>query len=243
MPAALFGHDSMMLFKHPSDRQIVLVTLFVGSIPFFLLTWYQGTLVLNGTVNGPLLAVPSVWVGDTFFLPIFNVYALRLLRIHSQKSAYGAGLARWWLLPGIVSAVLACSSHYMWTQDQFTGFIDPTFGKLSLVGWWHLAFTISEMTLVFAFVKAWLSRNILTDEYASYVGRVAWRILLPYSLLSVVDFMILHEYLLPRRGVPDYTASTAWQGILIIPFWGVIAWAAEYRRRAINHAADARGSG
>ena len=40
-----------------------------------------------------------------------------------------------------------------------------------------------------------------------------------YSLLSVGDFLILHLIVLPDRNAADHKIYTAWQGLLVIPFW------------------------
>jgi hypothetical protein len=223
---------------------IKVTTLILGIIPFLLLTWRQGTLWPDSSrVNAPLLSVPSVWFGDTFILPFFNVQAIRLLRATGYFGFRRGHLISWTVSLGIAASI-AGSSHYMWTQDHFYGFIDPIPGRLSPVGWWHLGFTVLEMTVVLVFLRSWFQVSADGDP-AAHLGCRAWWTFLPYSLLSIADFVIMHLWLLPKRGVPDYSWHTAWEGLIVLPFWGimfgfaVILRAAKSRRhnRRVAHSA------
>lgn len=194
---------------------IVVITICAGILPVALLAWRQGTLLLTARVDGPLLAVPSVWIGDLLFIPAFNVFALRFLDSES------AGARNWrpWVFSFMLAFCVAGYSHFVWTQDAFLGFIDPLPGKLSAAGWWHLLFTIVEMTLIFCFVWRWLRAARSADRRLLHQGMVAWRVFGLYTTLSIADFIVLHEYLLPRHGFSNSPWWTAWEGLMVMPFW------------------------
>ncbi len=59
-------------------------------------------------------------------------------------------------------------------------------------------------------------------------GESAWRVFFWYELLSVADFAFLHLHSLPRRPTRDYTWYTAWEGMLVVPFWFLLRTSARW---------------
>jgi len=200
-----------------------LITLGIGIIPLIVITSASGTFWLHSRVAGPLIAVPSVLIGDSLLLPILNWRIARFLTACLAIETLRKAVFRRFWIALLCSSLVSVYASYKWTHDQFFGFIDPTFGQLSFAGWWHLGFTIIEMTLVFVFVLMWqYTTRHRFNEKTLQLATMAWNIFLLYALLSIADFIVLHLYLLPRRGVPDYTPVTAWEGLLVIPFWLVV---------------------
>ena len=119
-----------------------------------------------------------------------------------------------------VAAATAASgyAHYMWTQDQYLGFIDDIQGTLSPAGWWHLGFTTIEMSFVFVFILAWIDALRDSGYQGSDSANLAWKGFLCYALISIADFLVFHWYVLPLRTTQDHTAFTSWQGLLVIVF-------------------------
>ncbi len=119
------------------------MTIAVGILPLSVFAYWTKTLWLDSRIDLPLSAVPSVWLGDTILVPILNVRIVSFLRAFFDEYGTGARrvFARGFLIALLVSSLIAGYTHYMWTQDQYLGFIDTQLGSLSIAGWWHLGFT------------------------------------------------------------------------------------------------------
>jgi hypothetical protein len=221
------------------------ITIVIGILPFSLLAYFSNTLWFSSAVDSPLAAVPSVWLGDTVFLPIANYRISNFLHEFWREagSRARAVFMRSLLFALLASTVVAGYVHYAWTRDQYLGFIDTKVGSLSLAGWWHLGFTAIEMGFIFTFLLLWRRSATLGQTDAYRRAESAWNIFFWYALLSVADFATLHLHSLPRRPIHDYTWYTAWQGMLVIPLWLV---ARGYMRRILrrsksqDHAVRAR---
>jgi hypothetical protein len=165
-----------------------------------------------------LIAVPSVWIGDSVFIPAVNYYIFLFLQslLTDRHRSSRLPFFRISIISTVISSCIAGYTHYIWTQDRLLGFIDPSFGALSVAGWWHLIFTVLEMSLIFFFISAWaMTMGAINDQFA----RRAWGAFMWYTMLSIGDFLVLHFAVLSGGKVGDYTTYTAWQGLLVIPFW------------------------
>jgi hypothetical protein len=195
-------------------------TLLVGIVPFAALAFSSGTLWFTRTCDVPLLAVPSVWLGDSVFLPLFNAGVYHFLR--SLKSFPGGMPSRTWLVSVCAATALLSIAvngyvHYQWTRDEYLGYIDPTPGRLALVGLWHCVFSIAESILLGVFICLWL-RALKMKPRAGVPGFEVWKLFIWYSLLSTLDFAMSHAFILGRHPDVPYTALTNWQGLLVIGF-------------------------
>ena len=212
--------------NHDRRWLVVAITILAGILPLTVIAYRTKTLWFGSRVDSPLMAVPSVWLGDSVFLPIFNCQIVAFFQVFfSSESGTKSRhiFLRSLALALVVSSVIAGYSHYMWTQDQFLGFIDTSYGSLSTAGWWHLGFTIIQMALVFTFILIWLRTARVNGARSAYgYGVLAWRTFFGYALLCIADFAVFHLYSLPRRPLHDYDWHTAWQGLLVVPFWFVV---------------------
>jgi hypothetical protein len=195
-------------------------TLLVGIVPFAALAFSSGTLWFTRTCDVPLLAVPSVWLGDSVFLPLFNAGVYDFVR--RLKSLPGGMPSRIWLVSACTGTALLSIAvngylHYQWTRDEYLGYIDPTPGRLALVGWWHLGFSVVESMLLGVFICLWL-RALKTKARAGFHGFDVWKLFVWYSLLSTLDFAMSHALILRRHPDVPYMALTNWEGLLVIGF-------------------------
>ena len=102
------------------EENFKLIPIAVGIIPLAFLAARSNTLWFPSSVDVPLVAVPSVWLGDSLLLPFFNYYAvLFLLRRFSWKGrASSKPKFRTMVLMAVAVAAAASVSgysHYMWT--------------------------------------------------------------------------------------------------------------------------------
>lgn len=210
---------------HSSRRAIELVvilgTLILGIVPLVIFAVLSRTIWFSVRCDVPLLAVPSVWLGDSLFLPLVNLGAYRFLQyLRSRPDGVPSALS----LASTAASAFVLSTiglgylHYTWTQDVYLGFIDPAPGRLAIAGWWHLGFSVAETTIIILFLYLWYrSRRVLRSEWGTR-GLAVWHPFVLYSMLSVLDFAISHLLILPRHADVPHSFITNWQGLLILPF-------------------------
>ncbi len=186
----------MLAFRDAGLIAFVL-TLAIGFLPFAVLSIWSGTFWLHSRVAVPLFMVPSVLLGDSLLLPIFNRRAVPLL-ISMLRGPMSAG-TRVWLASAAVVAFLVSIAvsvwlHGLWASDKYTGFVDPVPGQLSAAGKWHLVFSILQMTLVLWFLLAAFTLPAPQSEIAR-----AWIVFVVYTILTIGDFAIMHVVIAPQR--------------------------------------------
>jgi hypothetical protein len=204
-----------------SDMVVMLTTLLLGIVPLGIFSALSGTVWFTARCDVPLLAVPSVWLGDSLFLPLVNVGVYRFLQyLRSRPNGMPSGSSQVYAVTGALVLSIAGLGylHYTWTQDAYLGFIDSVPGHLAPAGWWHLGFSVAESTIVIVFLYLWCrSRRVLQFEWAAR-GLAVWRPFIVYSALSLLDFAISHVFILPRHPQVPYSLFTNWQGLMILPF-------------------------
>ena len=149
-------------------------TIVLGILPVALISYVSGTLLSRPGLDEPLVAVPSVWFGDLALLPVFNWLVGRFVaryRHDHTETKTSAALSAAFLPAAAVAVIVNSYTHFIWTQDQYFGFIDPAPGKLSLAGWWHFGFSIVQTVIVLMFVQIWLR----TDSSDKSLGRRGYR--------------------------------------------------------------------
>jgi hypothetical protein len=191
------------LFSWP----VAAVTLALGFLPFLVLSVLSDTFWPRSRVAVPLMLSPSILIGDSLLIPLFNGLAFpiiggfvgRAARLRSHVIIPAAG--------GLLLSVgLNVFLHVLWSRDEYTGFIDPTRGTLSLGGQWHCAFASLELLFVLVFLTTcfWYRNRIA-------VGPVlrAWRVIVLYSTMSIFDVVIMFTVVgrsLAQMGIADYIA-------------------------------------
>jgi len=187
-------------------------TVGVGFFPFLILSIRTDTFWPHSAVSVPLTFSPSILIGDSIAIPIFNAYAIPLI-IKALRSPVEIAFAKRHWTMAVLSATLSwltnIEMHIGWTKDKYTGFIDPTLGKLSLGGWWHCAFASCEMAFVLFLVSTCLmsAHDSLKGERETVLR--AWRVFLLYSTLPVVDTLVIVFVVgrpLSEMTTPDYFA-------------------------------------
>lgn len=167
-----------------------LATLATGFVPLMILSVVTNSFWPKSRVLVPVFFVPSVLLGDSVLLPLFNARAAIIVRqvlrdpfvsrrkLHLTIAAIGVGT---------FSAAVNVYVHRLWVRDQHTGFIALEPGQLSLAGQWHLTF--SSLELAFILWVLWVCIVARKDLDRDEVLRL-WRIFLIYSALSIGDFAV-----------------------------------------------------
>jgi hypothetical protein len=185
------------------------VTLVSGFIPFLVLSLLTGSFWSRSGVAVPLTLSPSILIGDSVLLPLFNGFAFPFVWDLVRRSILVRNRVIVSALVGLVlSAALNVYLHVLWSRDAYTGFIDPTRGTLSFGGWWHCAFGSLELVLVLVFLTTCFSSR------ERIVGRQIlrpWWALLAYSAMSILDAVIMAAVVgrpVTQLGLADYFAAS-----------------------------------
>lgn len=168
-----------------------LVTLAIGFIPVFISSWLEGTLFPSNRIPMALLTIPSVFLGDSILLPIFNYYFILLLS-ETYKTVFrdnGKAFAFSLTVSLIISLLLNIYTHTAWVNDARVGYIETGSGSLSVAGWFHFVFSTLQMAVVIIYLvvayraikfRLWNSfQTILTG----------WRIFTAFTFLAFADFL------------------------------------------------------
>ncbi len=182
---------------------VFIATLWLGFIPFAVLSLMTHTFLPTSRVSVPLTLVPSVLIGDSILLPLFNrsVWVLVAPNFRSLTKHTRTALLIGGLLSLTISAPIVIYEHILWTRDQYTGFIKLSLGHLSLAGIWHAAFASIEMALLSWFLGISLIWSRDRQRLPRRQLLQTWGIFLVYASLCVPDYIIKRIHLSPQ-GLP-----------------------------------------
>jgi len=182
---------------------VPLFTLLLGIVPFVILSFLTDTLWINSKYDIPLITLPTIVIGDSIFLPLFN-YKFYNLLINTKILGTIKKENIFWAITSLLLLSLGINSsvHYSWVNDVYTGFMDIEFGKLTVAGWWHYGFSTIQMLIIFCFLVLWFfsaRKNInLHREF-----RNVWKTIIIFTSLSLFDFAIKVFYLFPKSNLLD----------------------------------------
>jgi hypothetical protein len=189
---------------------VPVLTIMLGIIPMTILSFQSGTLWFGPHVDFPLFAIPTIFIGDTIFLPWFNFKLYRLF-VETRSLAINRLFFIKILISAGISYVINSYTHLVWVSDQYLGFMDMQLGELSLAGIWHLWFSVFQFTL---FVLAiWFSIDSYVKKEFQALNSIskAWQIMVWFSALTVPDFLIRHLVIFkdinkPQQLIKDFTS-------------------------------------
>lgn len=179
-----------------------LFTLAIGFIPFLVLSLKTKSFWPKSAVAVPLTLVPSVLIGDSILIPLFNRAAVPILvRILGRESPTSGRM--FMLLSAALATALGVAVnlpiHKLWMKGGNTGFISLKPGVLSVAGIWHLAFASAEMGFVIWFVVGCLKFGQSLSGVDRDSMLAAWRLFMLYSSLSIADFIFWQFLILRSR--------------------------------------------
>ncbi len=197
---------------------VFLGTFCFGFLPLLVLSIQTKSFRLSSAVSVPLMLIPSVFLGDSILLPIFNGRAWMLVapNLHNLSN----DLKKLLIVAGVASVVFSTGvmlfEHMLWLKDPYTGFIKLSVGHLSMAGVWHLLFSSMEMAAI-----AWfLFFALLFMREPQRIPRRAllqtWGVVWLYSMLCIPDYLF-------RRTRLSLTGVRLSDAIALTPFFLVSA--------------------
>jgi hypothetical protein len=206
-----------------------IVTFVFGFVAYSIPSIFDGTFFPTSSVAFPVTKIFTILIGDSIFLPILIGICVRFLcllreNLDAVKSeAFAHNKLIDWLLSkrttlfGIGAAVLGNSFlHYVWIHDNYTGFMDTSFGKLTIAGWIHLVFSFFATSLVIVFVINGIvvslillksQRKIPTLLQAPSIFLKGLLILFVFQSIQFFDLVYRTKYIFPNFGVNQEVLS------------------------------------
>lgn len=191
----------MNTYKTYRITLIPIVTIIVGFLSFLILSIIYNVFWINSKYDVPLIFNVSVMIGDSIILPtlnykifnlILNQIGLDSINKHKRKFIF------WGVMTFIVSFVLNTFAHLVWVNDQLTDFVGFRQGIFSIIGYWHLVYSILQMYILFMFPFFWFvaikEKNFLAINYSHNI----WKYVLIFSTLAIFDmlnkyFFVYHD--------------------------------------------------
>jgi len=183
-----------------------------------------GAFLPRSRYNFPLLAIPSIYVGDLIFLPLLNY---RIIAWMQDCKFLKTALLGWRsAVSGVLSLLINIYIHYMWIHDPWTGFMDTSYGHLTVAGWDHFVFSVFETWLMILFVIHWSGRKQSPEIVVA--GKRIWPVFFLFSSMALFDLAIKHWFIIKFSASLLLFAEAA---VSLVPLvFGVGIYAAVIRR-------------
>lgn len=206
---------------------VALATFLFGFCSFIILSLFFGVFWINSKVDIPLVLNASVMLGDSILLPIFNygVFDLALNKssgVIIKKHLISLFIFLFVILVG--SIFFNVSVHQFWNDDIFTDFISLVPGKLSLIGYWHLIFSIIQVCIIGFFIFLWYISIMEKGMYYPNKFHRAAIFLFAFTLLSIVDFLLKYYFVYESKTFKESMQIEGFPFITCITSLIVFSW-------------------
>lgn len=171
---------------------VPVITLIIGFISFLLLSIYYKVFWFNSKYDIPLIYNVSVMLGDAILLPTINYKIFNLLLNYLGIEVIKKNTRKlliWLAVATTISLLTNISTHLYWVNDQYTDFVGFRQGEFSIIGYWHLIYSILQMLLLLMFPFLWLiaikEKKINGIKYSHNI----WKFVLIFSTLAIFDML------------------------------------------------------
>lgn len=204
---------------------IPVITLVTGIFTFSIIALETNSFWFKSGCDVSILKSPSIYLGDSIFVPLFNYFLFVLYENTKSKISYMKYRSSFWnylIIAFLVSLCINYVQHIAWTKDQINGFIDLEYSKLSLGGWYHFVFASIEMTVMLLFL--WVFMIIILEknkEGFKFTKKLIWTFFF-YSFCAVLDLYVKILYVVHEpnlfKGLIEYLSDLKvfFSGIMIV---------------------------
>lgn len=186
------GIDEIQAFDTDLVKFMVApLTLFLGVIPMFIFSFQAQTLLPNSGAIFGFFTLPSVFVGDFLIIPFVNrmIYSIfksgKLICFDSRFVKISCVVSLF-----IFSVLVMSYLHFLWVSDDKFGFMDLKKGELTVAGWWHLFFSITETFLISLLAMTGIISGIKKDIALYATFERAWILVILFVALSMFDELV-----------------------------------------------------
>jgi len=166
-----------------SKLLIPLATLCLGFVPMLIMSILMKGFWVNSQYDFPLVLIPAVFIGDSLFLPVLNyriyIALKRVIALLKPRTVFTTVL-----FCLLISIAINSYTHFLWFHDDFTGFMDPQIGKISMAGWWHFGFSIFQMSIILIFSAFWVLTIKQQDEKTFHAFEKAIYIFMAFTIVN-----------------------------------------------------------
>ena len=182
---------------------IPLVTLSLISIPMLIMSIRMKGFWINSQYDFPFVLIPAFLLGDPLLLPPLNYHIYLALK---QTMPLIDRRRIFWTVcfSFLISTIFNSYTHYMWSHDAFTSFIDPHYGMTSMAGWWHYGVSILQITLAFTFGAVWLLTVKQQNHMIFKAFERAAYILITFSFVNMSGAFITKDLIFSRQLTPGF---------------------------------------
>ncbi len=181
---------------------IPIFTFFAGFFSFLVLSIVFNVFWIDSTYQLPLIFNWSVMIGDSILIPIINYmifYTLLVLISFPVLFKYKSILTIYIVISLFLSVISNTVAHLSWLNDGISDFISLNLDKFSIIGWWHLFFSIIEMfILLFVGFLWYVAIKEKKLDVIKYIKNV-WSVILVFTLLATLD--LLTKYFVVFKGI------------------------------------------
>lgn len=181
---------------------VSIITLLIGFIPFLFLSIYYSVFLPKSNVILPLIYNSSIMIGDAILLPTLNFLIFGIIIkmsdiINRNKKFFYT----YTIISFLISIVMNFIIHIVWRDDFITDFVAFIPGNFSIIGIWHLVFSILQTTIFFIFPLLWyLSIKNWNINITNKIKKT-WIVLFIFTLLSISDSVIKCFFIFPEKSL------------------------------------------
>ncbi len=210
---------------------VPLLTLLCGFIPFLLLSIYYSVFLSKTIVDIPLIFNTSVMIGDAILLPLINYMIFRyMFKISSIIKHYKKQFVYSMAISLLISSIINIIIHFVWANDNITDFIAYKPGAFSVIGIWHLIFSILQTTVFFVFIILWyLSIKSGTTNYLAELKKI-WLFIFSFTILSIVDMFVKFIFIFQDKSLHEVLILDKFAFVTPITAIGLFAFFNYYER-------------
>lgn len=181
---------------------IPLATLCLIFVPMLVLSIRMEAFWIDSRYDFPFITIPAVALGDPLLLPPLNYFIYlavkRVMPLLKRRTIV------WTVaLCSFFSVLLNCYTHYLWSHDAFTGFMDPQYGMLSVAGWWHVVISVLQIAIIWIYMTFWVVTVKQQDRDTFKVFEKALYFFMAFSVVNMSGTFVDKELFLSKRFTPD----------------------------------------
>lgn len=175
-------------------KAVPIVTFIIGFLSFVTLSIYYNVFFLNSPYDVPLILNVSVMVGDSILLPVINFKIFNLYFNILGKRKPDSKLSIWIAFSLVFSVIMNIYTHNSWINDKFTDFVGFQQGELSIIGYWHLFFSIIEFVILLIYPFLWYHTISLGNKAAIIYSKKIWIYFFLFTTLGIFDMLNKYIY-------------------------------------------------
>lgn len=176
------------------------LTILVGFLPFLFLSIFYSVFYSKEIVDIPLVYNTSVMIGDSLLLPITNYLIFRhMIRVKVQIKQNKKLFVICVIISFLISMGINLFAHLAWKNDNITDFIAFEYGKFSLIGVWHLVFSIIQTAIFLVFIALCFLSIKAKKSHLYFELKRIWLLIFIFTTLSIVDMLFKYIFIFSEK--------------------------------------------